>query len=184
MVTLDNLPAEIEIITKEPYQELTQTGAQDTPMTSTSFEEIGIKLQVTPHITKDNFISMQVSTQHSVKTGTSGGVPIVDVRTASTNVLVKDGETIVMGGLRRRDVADTVEKIPLLGDIPLFGWLFRSKDKTVTETELVLFITPHLIAGSELTTAEKIQLERARAVQELSAEVSRIKTGKSLFSSP
>ncbi|MFQ5681221.1 MAG: secretin N-terminal domain-containing protein [Candidatus Omnitrophota bacterium] len=169
VVTLDNLSASIDIITQEPYTAATQTGTQDQPMTATSFKDIGIKLIATPHITKDKFISMEISTEHSVKTGSSGGVPIVDMRKASTNVLVKDGETIVMGGLRRRDVTDTVVKIPVLGDIPVLGRLFRSKDNSITETELVIFITPHLVGEGELTKKERMQLELMKQIRDLSA---------------
>jgi len=167
---LDNLPASIDIVTQEPYQELGETSGGST-LTSTAFTDIGITLTVTPHITKDNYISMEVSTTHSVKTGTSGGVPVVDKRTASTNVLVKDGETVVMGGLRRRDKSNTASKIPILGDIPLLGNLFRSKDTSTTETELVIFITPHLIGDYLLSDNEKIQLDQMRDLRDLTADV-------------
>lgn len=172
IVTLDNLSAEIDIVTQRPYQEVQDTSGGGS-LTSTSFLDIGIKLTVTPHITKDNFISMEVETEYSADTGADpvGGVPIVDERKASTTVLVKDGETIVMGGLRRRDVSDSMAKVPLLGDIPLLGNLFRKKDTSVTETELVIFVTPHLIGEGGLTEYEKIQLEEVKNIGDLSMEL-------------
>lgn len=172
IVTLDNLSAEIDIVTQTPYSEVTETSGGGT-LTGTSFLDIGIKLTVTPHITKDGFISMEVEIEYSADTGADpiGGVPIVDQRKASTNVLVKDGETIVMGGLRRRDVSDSVAKIPILGDIPLIGNLFRKKDKTMTETELVIFITPHLIGDKSLSVEDKVRLQRINQIRNLSEEM-------------
>ena len=172
IVTLDNLPAEIDIVTQTPYSEITQTSGGGS-LSSTSFLDIGIKLTVTPHITKDGFISMEVETEYSADTGADpiGGVPIVDQRKASTNVLVRNGETIVMGGLRRRDVSDSGVKIPILGDIPLIGNFFRKKDKTVTETELVIFITPYLIGDKPLSAEDTLQLQSMKKIRNLSEEM-------------
>lgn len=170
VVTLDNLEATIDIVTQQPYTELTQSSSTGNT-TTTSFKDIGINLKVKPHISKDNYISMEVTTEHSADTGsTSAGVPIVDKRKAATNVLVKDGETIVLGGLRRRDHSNTAFKIPLLGDIPLLGNLFRSKNQSVTETELVIFITPHLVGDVPLGDRERMQLEEMKNIRELTAE--------------
>ncbi|MDP1853628.1 MAG: secretin N-terminal domain-containing protein [Candidatus Omnitrophota bacterium] len=171
IVTLDNLEATIDIVTKKPYQTTGEAEGGGT-LTTTEFLDIGIKLGVTPHITKDNFISVEVNTEYGAESGNPvGGVPVVANRKATTNVMVKDGETIVLGGLRRRDFSLTKAKIPILGDIPLLGNLFKSHDKSVTETELVIFITPHLIGSGALTsTTELMQVERMNKIRNLTEE--------------
>lgn len=178
VVTLDNLAATINVVTQYPYATSTAT----TGVTTTTYEykDVGITLDVTPHITADNFISMVISTEYSVRAEGSGDVPTVDTRNAATNVLVKDGETIVMGGLRRQDFGNNEFKIPLLGDIPLLGNLFRSKNKSTTETELVIFITPHVIGDGVLTDAEKLQLEQKKDLRDLTAATISFKDKKLL----
>lgn len=171
IVTLDNLAAIIDIVTKKPYQTTGQAAGGGT-LTTTEYLDIGIKLEVTPHITKDNFISAEVSTEYGAESGSTSALspPTVDSRKASTNVLVKDGETIVLGGLRRRDVTFTKAKIPLLADIPLLGNLFKKHDESVIETELVIFITLHLVGDTALGDRERIQLEEMKNMRELSAD--------------
>ncbi|MEK6714615.1 MAG: secretin N-terminal domain-containing protein [Candidatus Omnitrophota bacterium] len=170
IVTLDNLAATIDILTKKPYQTTGQAEGGGT-LTTTEFLDIGIKLEVTPHITKDNFISVEVNTEYGAESGDPvGGVPVVANRKAATNVLVRDGETIVLGGLRRRDFTLNKSKIPILADIPFLGNLFKKHDKSVTETELVIFITPHLIGSGALTSTELMQVERMDKIRNLTEE--------------
>ena len=80
-----------------------------------------------------------------------GGEPQIGTRYAKTTVLVKDGETIVIGGLRKVEDTTTITKVPILGDIPFIGSLFRKKDVQKVNTELVMFVTPHIIIHPELT---------------------------------
>lgn len=170
VVTLDNLEATIDIVTKKPYQTTGEAEGGGT-LTTTEFLDIGIKLGVTPHITKDNFISVEVSTEYGAESGDPvGGVPVVANRKAATTVLVKDGETIVLGGLRRRDFTVAKSKIPILGDVPFLGNLFKKNDKSLTETELVIFITPHLIGSGALKTTELMQVERMNKIRNLTEE--------------
>src|SRR5579862_4761943 len=80
---------------------------------------------------------------------TSFNAPIVNQRTASTTVSVKDGETVILGGIIRNQVTSTVKKIPLLGDIPILGELFKSTSKDNTKTELMVFLTPHVVRNPD-----------------------------------
>ncbi|MCG2712857.1 MAG: secretin and TonB N-terminal domain-containing protein [Candidatus Omnitrophica bacterium] len=152
VLTLDNQEAKIEIIEKIPYVETVDTGGGAT--SNIKFEEAGVKLSVTPHITSGRFISMNVKPEQSFSTGSFGGRPVIDERKAETNLLVRDGQTIIIGGLRQSTDTYSYEKLPVLGDIPFLGMLFKKKQKIKVETELVLFVTPHIILQSMLTNRE------------------------------
>jgi general secretion pathway protein D len=119
---------------------------------SISYQPVGIILKVTPFITSDGLVQMIVqpstsSIDPSASVAVSAGVaaPIIDVRSADTVVITPDGQTIVIGGLMRNDSGEIVSKIPLLGDIPLLGNLFKHKTSQSTKTELLIFLTPHVI---------------------------------------
>lgn len=152
VLTLDNQEAKIEIIEKIPYIETVDTGGGATQ--NIKFEEAGTKLSVTPHITSGKFISMNVKPEQAFSSGTFGGRLIIDERKAETNLLVRDGQTIVIGGLRQLNDTFTYEKVPLLGDIPYLGMFFSKKVKQKVETELVLFVTPHIVVHSMLSDRE------------------------------
>ena len=168
IMVLDNETANIKIISEVPYQELTETAAGGS-IGTTEFKEVGVELNVTPHITRDRMVRLQVRPKFSVQTGEipiSGltGItspqPIVDSREATTVNLIKDGQTVVMGGLRKQDVNKQVNKIPVLGDIPLLGRLFRSEGEEIVTSELVVFITPYILeVAPELTEGERHALQ-------------------------
>ncbi|BBB91518.1 type II secretion system protein D precursor [Methylomusa anaerophila] len=117
-----------------------------TTITTVTYVEVGIKLEVTPTIHADGTISTHIKPEVSNKTDTtSSGNPNIRTRQAETTLRVKNGETIVLGGLiQRQETQDTV-KFPLLGDIPIIGQFFRSTTKEKTESELIILITPKLI---------------------------------------
>lgn len=176
VLTLDNQEAKIEIISKIPYSESVDTGGGTT--VNIKFEEAGVKLSVTPHVTSGKFISMNVKPEQSFSIGEFGGRPIIDSRKAETNLLVRDGQTIVIGGLRQSNDTYSFNKMPILGDIPFVGMLFKSKVKKKEETELVLFVTPHIIVQSMLTdrdlelyeklgNSEKIVIDEKTEMQKL-----------------
>jgi len=157
--TLDNLPAHIELIEQIPYVAQTQT--DQGVVQSTQFKDSGIKLTVTPHVTtKDNYIMVTISTEQSFLAGTSGGQPIIDSRKAETTLMVKDGETIAIGGLKRKQDTTTITKFPVLGDIPLVGYLFRNKVSAVRDTELLIFVTPYLREKVLVSPADEKKLEK------------------------
>lgn len=152
IVTLDNETAKIEIISRVPYTEVSET--EQGTRSSVQFKDVITNLTVTPQITKEGFVSMHLEPKQEFVEAWPGGEPQIGTRTAETNVLVKDGETIVIGGLRKVEDNATITKVPFLGDIPFIGNLFRKKDVQKINTELVMFVTPHIIIHPELTDEE------------------------------
>ena len=129
--------------------EVTTTTAEEV-----QFVDVGVKLYVTPTINKDGFISMKIrpevsSAATSYITSQGNEIPIVDTSEVETSIIVKDGVTIVMGGLMKNENTKNVYKLPFFGEIPFLGALFRRTEDTVTKTELVIFLTPHMISGAE-----------------------------------
>ena len=141
ILTADKKTGTIKSGTQIPYQETSgNSGA-----TTTSFKDAVMLLEVTPQITPDGRMRMDLKvTQDSVGEITDGG-PAIDTTQIETQVLVNNGETIVLGGIFKEELIDDVKKIPLLGDIPLLGKLFRSKSESRVKQELLIFITPKLI---------------------------------------
>jgi type IV pilus assembly protein PilQ len=174
ILVLDNETASFKAIREIPYQRLQQGGYQS--FGTTEFKEVGVELQVTPHLAKDGMIRLHIMPVFSVQSGNipipletsgtgSGGTirtspqPIVDRREADTITLVQDGDTVVIGGLRKEEITTEQSKIPLLGDIPILGMLFRFEGEQRVSSELVVFITPRLVEESVLTGTEAENLE-------------------------
>jgi type IV pilus assembly protein PilQ len=109
----------------------------------------GIILKVTPTINSDGRISMKINPSVSQPSATvasvAGGAPGIDTRSADTNVIVRNGETIVIGGLIHDTQSEAVFKVPILGDIPLLGYLFKKKSMSRTRMELLIFVTPRIL---------------------------------------
>lgn len=125
-----------------PYQEASSSGA-----TTTSFKEAVLSLEVTPQITPDNQIIMDVKiNKDSVNASqTYNGVPAINTNQVQAKVLVGDGETVVLGGVFQNDQNKVTEKVPFLGDLPVMGRLFRKDEVTNSKQELLIFITPRII---------------------------------------
>ena len=155
--------ATIQTIEEIPYEELsTSTGGVggSDAITSTVFKTAGITLKVKATITDDGKILMRVQPEQSVDTGVPGldsRVPIVDRRVVDTTLLLDDGQTVALGGLRRKDTKISQEKIPLLGDLPLLGFLFSSDKVVVTESELLVLISPQIYDTGPKPTDEEMQ---------------------------
>lgn len=162
IVTLDNQTAKIEIKDQVAYTQSTQNDAGGTT-TSTQFKDVITGIEVTPHITREGFVSMNLKPKQEYVDGTVGGEPKIASRSAETNVLVKDGETIVIGGLRKIEDNITITKVPFLGDIPILGKLFRKEDSQRVNTELVMFVTPRVIIKPKLTEEE---IDRFKMLEE------------------
>jgi type IV pilus assembly protein PilQ len=165
ILVLDNKTAEFKIISEIPYTEASTT-SEGGEMTSTQFKEVGVQLKVTPHVTREGMIRLHIVPEFGVvsekgKTLASGQqtVPTIDTRKVDTEALVKDGQTVVLGGLRKREVTQDVTKVPLLGDIPLLGRLFMDTEEEVKTNELIIFITPRIITEPTLSSAETNSLE-------------------------
>ena len=169
ILVLDNEKATIKIVTQIPYQQLQQGRSSSGSFGTTSFREVGVTLEVTPHVaTGDEMIRLHLLPKFSVQTGSVNvgssseaayPQPIIDEREAETKLLVKNGETVVLGGLRKKDVAHEVNKIPILGDIPLAGALFKFKSEETVLSEIIVFITPRIVeqpvVSDDMTESEK-----------------------------
>jgi len=141
VTTLNNVKAKIEQGQSIPYQ----TSSANTGPTTT-FVDANLVLEVTPHITPDQSIIMLVKTARDSLGSFSGPAgPSIAKRQATTEVLVRDGETTVIGGIFEDEKNDTTTGIPLLSRIPILGWLFKSQSTTDTKTELLIFLTPTIV---------------------------------------
>lgn len=128
-----------------PYTQSASSGA-----TTVSFKNAVLSLDVTPQITPDNRIIMDLEVHDDtvgqfVPTANGGSVPSINTRNVKTQVLVDDGDTVVLGGIYETTNTTTVNKVPLLGDIPLLGWLFRNTQATNNKDELLIFVTPKIM---------------------------------------
>jgi type IV pilus assembly protein PilQ len=150
VITSDQQEATIKQGQEIPYQEATASGA-----TSVSFKEVTLSLKVLPHITPDDRIRMDLTVTkdtvgQNVPTVSPGGgvgfVPSVDTREVTTQVLVNNGETVVLGGVFEEERRTQNQRVPLLGDIPLLGYLFRNDSIIRDKRELLIFVTPKIVS--------------------------------------
>ena len=146
IITGDKQQATIKSGTEIPYQEGAASGA-----TTTAFKEAVLKLEVTPNITPDDRILLdlivnQDSVGDLVPSGSGGLIPTIDTTELTTQVLVGNGETVVLGGVFQNEELLQVQKVPLLGDIPVVGTLFRSTANKTSKTETLIFITPRILS--------------------------------------
>jgi type IV pilus assembly protein PilQ len=145
VITANGKEAIIEQGTEIPYQESASSGA-----TTTQFKKAVLSLKVTPQITPDDRIILDLTVSKDsvgqiLPSATGGFVPSIDTREITTQVLVNDGQTVVLGGILETERRDTVNKVPYLGDIPGLGVLFRSKSRTDNKDELLIFVTPKIL---------------------------------------
>ncbi len=141
VLTGDKQQATIKSGTEIAYEKETSSGA-----TSVEFKEAVLQLEVTPQITPDNRIIMDLLvSQDSVGSIISGGEPSIDVTRVETQALVGDGQTLVLGGIFQTEEVNGTEKVPLLGDIPYLGKLFRNDLRNIEKREILIFITPKII---------------------------------------
>ncbi|MEO8141285.1 MAG: secretin N-terminal domain-containing protein [Sphingomicrobium sp.] len=116
------------------------------------YVNVGVTLQIAPRVSSDGFVTSQIYGVVSSVTGTSQGYPTISQREAETSASVRDGETFVIGGLTQDNVLSTKSKVPILGDIPLAGQLFRVERSTRSKTELYIVITPHIVRHRRFET--------------------------------
>ena len=159
IMTKNNQEAIINVGQAVPFLVSTQETATGGILTSTDFRDVGVILTVTPRINRSGTVSLDVNQQiNSLVEFTLFDAPIISTREASAFVTIKDKQTMVIGGMIKDDKTETVHKIPILGDIPLLGRLFRRTDMRVEKTELMVFITPHVVytdADADRVTAEQ-----------------------------
>ncbi|RLT94823.1 type IV pilus secretin PilQ family protein [Ketobacter sp.] len=140
VLTADQQTAKIQSGTEVPYQEASSSGA-----TSTSFKEAVLSLEVTPQITPDGRIIMELKVNQDSVGEIFNGVPSIDTNEIETSVVVDNGQTVVLGGVFRSEEVEAIIKTPFLGDLPVLGRLFRRTTNTSEKAELLVFITPRIV---------------------------------------
>jgi type IV pilus assembly protein PilQ len=141
VITADNVEATIEQGTEIPYQQATSSGA-----TSVSFRKATLSLKVTPQITPDENVMMKLQVNKDSVGETTAAGPSIDTKQVSTEVLVENGGTVGIGGIYEQDQNDLTNQVPLLGDIPVLGWLFKQNIRRNNKRELLIFVTPRLVS--------------------------------------
>ncbi|MFH1476430.1 MAG: secretin N-terminal domain-containing protein [Verrucomicrobiota bacterium] len=150
--------AKIHVGRTEAYVTTTVSsgGTIATTAAQVTFLDVGVMLVVTPIINDDGFITIKVSPEisavesylkYKIAVDVENEVPIVARTTADTTVKIKDGTTVIIGGLRKDEKIKTINKLPILGDIPVIRWAFRNDVEKTEKTEIVVFLTPHIITG-------------------------------------
>jgi general secretion pathway protein D len=174
ILTMDNQKAKIMVGENIPFiTGQTQNAATGSAAIQTSVDrkDVGISLEITPQITSDDSVRLEIKQEISDITTTPGLNPNIvgpstSKRSADTTVVVKDRQTMVIGGLIRDNVTTATSKVPLLGDIPILGWLFKFKTTKVEKTNLMIFITPYIIKteveAGDLTKRKNDTLEQFR----------------------
>lgn len=148
--------AKIEVVEEIPYVDATTTttgtsdGVGSTTVQEVEFKEVGLKLTVTPYIKGDNSVELKIVQDASEQMDTFLEIPVVDRRLVDTQLVVNDGELVIIGGLIKNETRDEESGIPILMDIPLLGYLFKSKSKVTQKRELLILITPTVIEGGSL----------------------------------
>jgi general secretion pathway protein D len=175
----NNQPATITVGQSVPLvTSVSYSGLNGTPINGISYRDVGVILKVTPFITADGLVEMMVSPQISsidpnLSIPISAGVnaPVIDVRSADTVAVTADGQTIIIGGLMETDKSQTDTKIPILGDIPFLGNLFKHKQRSDTKTELLIFLTPHIVQNpTELAALSAREKAKAPAMNSFKEE--------------
>ncbi len=141
VITADQTKARIEQGEEIPYQQSTSSGA-----TSVSFKKASLSLEVTPQITPEGNVILDLEVNKDSRGSLTAAGPAINTKQIKTQVLVENGGTVVIGGIFTQDERNDVSKVPLLGDLPVLGYLFQTRTKSITKTELLVFITPKIVA--------------------------------------
>ena len=140
VVTANQKEATIEQGTEIPFQEASSSGA-----TSTSFKKAVLSLRVTPQITPDDRVIMDLEVNQDTVGQEFSGIPSVDTRSVATQVLVDNGDTVVLGGIYEQTKREDIEKVPFFGDLPYLSWLFKTTSVRDDKRELIIFVTPRIL---------------------------------------
>jgi type II secretory pathway component GspD/PulD (secretin) len=162
LAVVNNQEARIHVGERQAYITSTTTTGQATSTVSedVTFIDIGIKLSVTPTINDDGFVTMKIKPEVSsvvdtLVTPSGNKIPIIDTSTAETTVMIKDGKTLILGGLRKDEKKDDSEGIPYLSKIPILGFVFKKETALTERTELLVVITPYVVSGDRLVTGDE-----------------------------
>ena len=175
LMTLDNEEATVVVAENIPFSTRVDEGTAvtDRAIQSLEYRDVGTTLKITPQISEKRFVKLKIYEEISRVVSETSQIsptqvvlaPTTRKRTAETNVQVRDGQTVVIAGLVGDDVNVSVTKVPCLGDMPLFGWLFKSESRTTRRTNLLIFITPYIVATPQ--EAEEIYRLKAKYMDEL-----------------
>jgi len=161
LVAVNNQEAKIHVGERQAYVTTTTTTGQTTSTIAeeVQFVDVGIQLSVIPSINDDGYVTMKIKPEVSsvssvLITPTNNRIPIIDTSISETTVMVKDGTTIIIGGMRKEEKMDSYEQLPFLGNIPFLKHFTRSGYGKTERTELLVLITPHIISGVNLTTGD------------------------------
>jgi len=162
VMVLSGKESTIKAVEEIPYREQTDTGqggGGTSAMTSTQFKNVGVTLKVGATLTDGNSILLNVEGTQNVQTGTSvvagvTGTPIVDTREIQSSLLMEDGQILVIGGLRRKETQKQTNQLPILGDLPIVGFLFRATETIQNNSELLVILSPHIYKGEKPTDVE------------------------------
>ncbi|HUT24625.1 MAG TPA: hypothetical protein VM492_09810 [Sumerlaeia bacterium] len=164
----NNQEAVITVGQEVPFIRNSRITQEGQTINTVEYDDIGIILRVTPHISPDGLVEMDVAPEISTLTGDSVPIsegvtaPVFAKRSAETCVVVPDGRTVVIGGLMEDQDTESIGKIPMLGDIPYLGLLFQRKTTSKSKTELLIFLTPHVVRSTEqLADLSRSEKEKA-----------------------
>jgi len=151
VIALDNEEAEIKVVDNIPFiTRRDTTSSSDIAYSNYEFKDVGVILNITPQINQERFVRLKISQEVSqVASLDERGQPTTLKREAKTTVVIKDGQTVVIGGLINETGNKTNYKVPILGDIPIIGYLFRSKTESLDKKNLYIFLTPHIVENPE-----------------------------------
>jgi type II secretory pathway component GspD/PulD (secretin) len=166
LAVINNQEAKIHVGERRAYVTTTTTTGSTTTTVSEAitYIDVGIQLSITPMINEDGYVTMKVKPEISsiigkVISSSNNEIPIIDTSSAETTVIAKDGATILLGGLGKEEKTENAEQVPILGNIPLLGFFFKSKTKSSERTELLIMITPIIFEGDTLVTAKDKESE-------------------------
>jgi general secretion pathway protein D len=150
ILTTDNEEARISVGENRPYQTRSTTDQSGGTFESFEYRDVGKTLKITPHVTEDRLVRMQINLEvtevdQAATLTTSSTLPVTLKRTVDTTVIVKDQQTVVIGGLIDDSSRQNENKVPVLGDVPLLGWLFKKQSNNTDKTNLYVFLTPRVI---------------------------------------
>jgi general secretion pathway protein D len=175
VVASNNREARILVGSQRPFVQVSRSLPTDAPSRDqvVQYRDVGTKLTVIPTINVDGYVSLSIQQEVSNATEeTQFGAPVISTRETGTTVLVRDGQTVVLGGLRERQQDVTTAGIPILSSIPVLGGLFGSHGRHASETELFLFITPIVLPTDQAADSAAV-----RALDQLDREGVKLKPG-------
>ncbi len=173
----NNQEARIHVGERQAYITTTTTAGQTTTTVSeeVTFMDVGLQLFITPTINDKGYVTLSIKPDISsivgtVETAAGNSIPIVDTSTAETTVMIKDGSTVAIGGLRREENTSNSTGVPFLGSIPFLGAIFKSENKSTIRNELLIMVTAHIIEGDELTTGAQVETYDYQNYQPITTE--------------